>query len=51
VGGSLGYEEFLEALVDPRHPEHVEMKEWIGRPFDPRVFDIDQVNARLNARE
>lgn len=51
VGGSLGYEEFLEALVDPEHPEHVEMKEWIGRPFDPRAFDIDEVNARLNARE
>jgi hypothetical protein len=51
VGGSLGYEEFLKALVDPQHPEHIEMKEWIGRPFDPRGFDIDEVNARLNARE
>jgi len=51
AGGSLGYEEFLEALVDPQHPEHIEMKEWIGRPFDPRAFHIDEVNARLNGRE
>lgn len=51
VGGSLGYEQFLEALVDPQRPEHAEMKEWIGRPFDPRAFDIDEADARLNARE
>jgi len=23
----------------------------IGRLFDPRAFDIDEFNARLNARE
>ncbi len=51
VGGAPGYEEFLAALADPNHPEHAEQKEWIGRPFDPRAFDIDEVNARLNARE
>jgi hypothetical protein len=51
VGGAPGYEEFLEALADPTHPEHAALTEWIGRPFDPRAFDIDTVNARLNARE
>jgi hypothetical protein len=51
VGGAHGYEEFLEALADPEHPEHLNLKAWIGRPFDPRAFDIDEVNARLNARE
>ena len=50
VGGSLGYEKFLKALVDPQHPEHAEMKEWIGHPFDPRAFDIDEVNARLGVQ-
>jgi hypothetical protein len=47
VGGAPGYEEFLEALADPNHPEHLELKTWIGRPFDPTEFDIDEVNRRL----
>jgi hypothetical protein len=51
VGGAPGYEEFLEALADPNHPEHTELKRWIGRPFDPAAFDIDEINRRLNARE
>ena len=51
VGGASGYEEFLEALANPSHPEHAEQKQWIGRPFDPGAFDIDEINQRLNARE
>lgn len=51
VGGVGGYDEFLAALADPSHPEHAHMKEWIGRPFDPCAFDLDEINARLNARE
>lgn len=42
---------FLEVLADPEHPEHADRLEWIGRPFDPRAFDINDVNARLNARQ
>jgi hypothetical protein len=51
IGGAPGYGEFLEALSDPQHPEHVEQKQWIGRPFDPRAFDLVEVNARLTDRE
>jgi hypothetical protein len=47
VGGAYGYAGFLAALADPEHPEHEAMREWIGRPFDPRQFDPDRVTALL----
>jgi hypothetical protein len=47
VGGIPGYENFLEALRDPDHPEHEEFLEWIGGEFDPEAFDIDTINRKL----
>lgn len=38
-GGTWGYEHFLAAISDPRHPEHDEMLDWIGGRFDPAEFD------------
>jgi len=46
-GGLWGYYNLLGILADPKHPEHEEMKEWIGGGFDPAQFDLDGVNARL----
>jgi len=48
VGGVWGYADFLEIMGDPKHPEHEEMMEWAGGPFDPEAFDLDGVNARLS---
>jgi hypothetical protein len=45
-GGPPGYETFLEAIADPKHPEHKEMLEWSGG-FDPEAFSIDKVNRIL----
>ncbi len=47
VGGIPGYENFLEALGDPKHPEHDEFVEWIGGEFDPEAFAVDEVNQKL----
>jgi hypothetical protein len=47
VGGVWGYEEFLEAIRDPDHPEHERYIEWIGGEFDPEAFDLEAVNAAL----
>lgn len=47
VGGAPGYKEFLEALADPAHPDHAELKARIGRDFDPKEFSVDEVNRRL----
>ena len=47
VGGAPGYERFLAALADPRHPEHREVLDWAGGGFDPGVFDMAAVNRTL----
>ena len=47
VGGTPGYENFLEALRHPKHPEHNEYLEWIGGAFDSEAFDVDEVNQGL----
>lgn len=46
-GGVWGYADLLDALADPEHPEHDELQEWIGEPFDPDAFDLKTVNLRL----
>lgn len=47
VGGVWGYEEFLEAIRDPDHPEHEEYLDWVGGEFDPEAFDLDEINEAL----
>jgi hypothetical protein len=39
VGGTGGYEEFLEAITDPEHEDHDGLLEWAGGSFDPEAFD------------
>ena len=41
VGGPWGYAEFLDAIADPAHENHAEMKEWVGEPFDPKTVDVE----------
>ena len=38
-GGVHGYEEFLKAIANRRHPEHRSMLEWAGGTYDPDAFD------------
>lgn len=46
-GGIWGYDNLLEVIKDPSHPEHREMLEWIGGEFDPEFFDIEETNSTL----
>lgn len=39
-GGPSGYADFLEALADPEHEEHDEVRTWIGGDFDPEAVDV-----------
>ena len=47
VGGIGGYEDFLEAMANRRHPRHQEMMSWAGGGFDPEACDIAGANGRL----
>jgi hypothetical protein len=46
-GGIFGYYELLKAISNPKHPEHQQLLEWLGRPFDPNHFDLQETNAML----
>ncbi len=46
-GGVWGYQEFLEAVMNPAHREHEAMLTWVGGRFDPEAFDQGAVNASL----
>ena len=46
-GGPGGYENFLEAIGNKKHPQHKELLQWVGGSFDPEHFDLDEVNDLL----
>ena len=46
-GGTMGYQQFFEAIGDPDHEEHEAMLEWVGGSFDPEEFDLATVNRAL----
>ncbi|MCV6546139.1 MAG: plasmid pRiA4b ORF-3 family protein [Cohaesibacter sp.] len=45
VGGTGGFEIFLEAMTDPHHEEHKQVLEWYGKIFDPEDIDPEGINA------
>lgn len=46
-GGVWGYQDFLEAIKDPDHPEHESLLEWIGGSFDSEDAELDKINIFL----
>lgn len=49
VGGPPGFAAFLNAIGDPAHPEHRQMRDWHPAPFDPETPDEAVIEARMNA--
>jgi hypothetical protein len=45
-GGVPGYYNLLDALSDPKHPDHDDIKEWCG-DFDAESLDIAATNRLL----
>ncbi len=42
-----GFEEFVEAMAKPRHPERKRLIEWYGRVFKPEDIDLPAVQANI----
>jgi len=47
VGGVGGYVDFLAAIADPDDERHDELREWIGRKFDPEAFNPVGATRRM----
>ncbi len=45
----MGYEGLLDALTDPTHPEHADMREWAPPDFDPTCFDAAKTTSALRS--
>ena len=47
IGGPPGYEMFTEAMANPKHPEHKDLKTWYGGKFDPGEPDEKILTANV----
>jgi hypothetical protein len=47
VGGPPGYMDFVQAMRDPAHEEHLETWRWNGGPFDPNAFSLNDANRAI----
>ena len=47
VGGFPGYYEFLNAMSDPKHPEHQDLMDWHGGPYDPAAPDTEALTSMV----
>jgi hypothetical protein len=47
VGGVWGYADFVEAIRNPEHEQHEEMREWVGRRFDPEAFNAATATTEM----
>jgi hypothetical protein len=46
-GGIPGFYDLLDALGDPTHEQHDELRDWVGDNYDPDVFSVEHVNREL----
>lgn len=49
-GGPWGYMFKLEAIQDPKNPDHDDYLEWIGENYDSEAFDFEAINRRLHTK-
>lgn len=50
-GGAPGYADLIAVLADPAHPDHEELRDWVGGAFDPEAVDVEDINRRLSTKK
>ncbi len=50
VGGVGGFYHFLQAMADPKHPDHKELRDWWSGSFDPDAFDVGEANQVFHGK-
>jgi len=48
VGGTSGFEDFVEAMTEADHPEREAMLEWYGSVFDPADISPEEIGVRMS---
>jgi len=46
-GGTGGYADLLDVLMDPKHEEYQHMRDWAGGKFMAEAFSLKDINLRL----
>jgi len=46
-GGTSGYADLVDILLDPTHEDFQEMREWAGEEFNAEILHLEKINARL----
>lgn len=46
-GGTYGFKELIEILMNPEHPEYKSIKKWVGSTFYPMVCDLKTIQQKL----
>jgi hypothetical protein len=47
AGGPPGYLDFVQAMHDPTHQDHLQMWRWNGGPFDTSAFSLNDANRAI----
>jgi hypothetical protein len=48
-GGPFGYAALLDALADPGHPDHEQLRAWAPADFDPARFNTEEANIAMHS--
>ena len=46
-GGAYAYADFVSAWRDPLHGNHKEVRQWVGRRYNPELFDLNKTNKAI----